>query len=186
MRRRGPPANHRLRSGEAPDYGEGMDAAPAARLYLDEVIAPTRSLPKQGFIVLLSLVILVNVMVGTMFVLMGAGPIPIFLGLDVLAVLIAFRVSYARARSRERVQVTADQVRVLREGKAGTRELWASPTAFTRVDLDRSGRHGAVLRLALSGKRLVIAEALGPRQREALAGVLDKAIREARAERHPG
>ena len=162
-----------------------MDDAAAPRLYLDEVIAPVRSLPKQGFIVLLSLVILVNLMVGTMFVMMGAGPIPIFLGLDILAVVIAFSVSYARAKSRERVQVTADLVRVVREGKAGTQEIWTSPTAFTRVDVDRTGRHGAEVRLSLSGKRLVIAQGLGPRQRIALAGALDEAIRAARAERHP-
>ena len=162
-----------------------MDDASAPRLYLDEVIAPHRSLPKQGFIVLLSLVILVNLIVGTMFVMMGAGPIPIFLGLDILAVVIAFRVSYGRAKSQERVQVTADRVRVVREGKAGAQEVWVSPTAFTRVDVDRTSRHGAEVRLSLSGKRLLIAQTLGPRQRIELAGALEKAIREARAERHP-
>jgi uncharacterized membrane protein len=162
-----------------------MDAAPAVRLYLDEVIAPNRSLPRQGFIVLISLVIAVNLLVGTMFVLMGAAPIPIFLGLDVLAVVVAFRVSYAQARLHERVQVTADQVRVLRDTRGGPRTVWTSPTAFTRVDLDRTGRHGAQVQLRLSGRSLAIAKALGPKERAALADALGEAIRLARTERHP-
>ncbi len=81
--------------------------------------------------------------------------------------------------------MTADHVRVLHEtGSAATRTVWTSPTAFTRVDLDRSGRNGAEVRLLISGRRLVVGRVLGPQAREDLAGALDRAIREARAERH--
>ena len=123
--------------------------------------------------------------VGGVFLVMGAWPAPIFLGLDVLGVYVAFRVSYHRAAMRERVVVTADQVQVLRERAGASRPVWSSPTAFTRVDLDRTGRHGAQLRLALSGKRLRIGQALGPRQLQDLAEAIEAAIRSARAERHP-
>lgn len=184
MRRAGRFANLRLRGQVRAAYDRAMDAAPSARLYMDEVISPQPSLPKEGFIVLICLVVALNLLVGTLFLIMGAAPVPIFLGLDVLAVLLAFRASYRRARSMERVQVTADHVRVLRDTKAGPKEVWASPTAFTRVDLDKSGRSGAQVQLALSGRRLTIANGLGPSQREALARALDLAIREARAERH--
>ena len=162
-----------------------MDA-PAARLYLDAVIAPTRSLPKKGLMILLGAVIAVNLMVGTMFVLMGAAPVPIFLGLDVLGISLAFWVSNRRARSHERVQVTADQVKVLHEGRAGTRTVWSSPTAFTRVRLEDTGRYGAEVRLMLSGQQLTIGQMLGPQERAALADTVDRAIRSARAERHGG
>lgn len=162
-----------------------MDGAPIARLYLDEVIVPTRSLPKRGFAILITAVIAVNAAVATLMLVLGAAPIPIFLCLDVLAVVLAFRVSYAQARLQERVQVTADQVRVMRDTRAGPRAVWISPTAFTRVDLARRGRYGAELQLRLSGRRIAIANALGPRERAALAEALDEAIRQARAERYP-
>ena len=162
-----------------------MDEALAAHIHLDRVITPERSLPLAGFKVLLGVLIAVNLVVGGVFLAMGAWPAPIFLGLDVLGLYIAFRVSYRRAATRQRVVVTADQVRVLRERAGVTTALWASPTAFTRVDLDRTGRHGAQLRLAVSGKRLRIGQALGPRQLEDLAEAIEAAIRSARAERHP-
>jgi uncharacterized membrane protein len=162
-----------------------MDGPPPPRLYLDEVIAPARSLPKRGFAILMGVVIGLNAVVAALMLSLGAAPIPIFLCLDVLAVVVAFRVSYAQAAQRERVQVTADQVRVMRDTRAGPRAVWTSPTAFTRVDLDRSGRHGAEVMLRLSGRRMAIARALGPQERAALAEALDDAIRAAKAERHP-
>jgi uncharacterized membrane protein len=164
-------------------YPEGMDA-PAARLHLDAVIAPTRSLPRKGLFILLGVVIAINLAVGTGFVLMGAAPVPIFLGLDVLGIALAFWVSNRQARSRERVQVTAEQVTVLREGRSGTRTVWSSPTAFTRVRLEESGRYGAQVRLQLSGRRCTIGEVLGPQERAGLAEAVDNAIRAARAERY--
>ena len=161
-----------------------MDAAPAARIHLDTLITPERSLPLSGFKVLLGVLIAINLIVGSIFLAMGAWPAPVFLGLDVLGVYVAFRISYRRAATRERVVVTADQVQVLKELGGKASPVWSSPTAFTRIDLDRSGRHGADLRLALSNKRLRIGQALGPREREGLAEAIEAAIRSARAERH--
>ncbi len=156
-----------------------------ARLHLDAVIAPARSLPVKGFVILLSAVIVLNLLVGTLFVLLGALPVPIFLGLDVLGVAIAFAVSYRQARASERVRVTADQVTVLHETGRTSRTVWSSPTAFTRVDLEETGRHGAEVRLKLSARRLTIGRALGPKERKGLAETVDRAIRSARAERYP-
>ena len=160
-----------------------MDAAPAARLYLDTVIAPTRSLPVKGFAILFGLLLAANLLIGTLFFALGAWPAPIFLGLDLVAVGIAFGVNYRQARSSERVQISADQVRVVREAGARSRTVWASPTAFTRVALEHSGRYGAQVRLKLSGQRLTIGSVLGPKEREDLAEAVDQAIRSARAER---
>jgi uncharacterized membrane protein len=117
--------------------------------------------------------------------MMGAWPAPIFLGLDVLGVAVAFWISYRQARARERVQVTADQVRVMRELGVRSRTVWSSPTAFTRVELERTGDHGAEVRLMLSGRRLTIGAVLGPKERAELAHSVEAAIRSARAERHP-
>ncbi len=166
-------------------YHPDMDAAPDARIHLDTVITPERSLSVTGFKVLLCVLILANLIIGTFFLTMGAWPAPIFLGLDVLGVFIAFRVSYRRAATRERVVVTADQVQVLKELDGKTRPVWTSPTAFTRVDLERSDRYGPQVRLQLSGKRLLIGQALGPKEREALAEKIEQAILSARSERHP-
>jgi uncharacterized membrane protein len=173
-----------VRQATALAYPGPMDATPVHRLYLDTVIAPTRSLPRRGLAILLGVLIAVNLVIGTAFVLMGAAPVPIFLGLDVLGVAIAFWVSNRQARAGERVQISAEHVKVLREGKHGSQTVWSSPTAFTRVRLEESGRYGAQVRLMLSGRRLTIGQVLGPAERAGLADAIDDAIRSARAERH--
>lgn len=155
------------------------------RLHLDTVISARRSLPVRGFIVLMAALVTLNLVVGTLFLLIGATPVPIFLGIDVLAVGIAFAVSYRQSRSKERVQVSAEQVRVSREDGRISRTVWSSPTAFTRVGLEQTGQYGAQVRLMLSARRMTIGAALGPQQREDLAEAVDRAIRSARAERYP-
>ena len=162
-----------------------MDAVPA-RLHLDEVIVPHRSLPKRGFFILIGLLVGVNLALGTMFVILGAPPIPVFLGLDLLAVVIAFRVSYAQANRRERVQVTADDVKVLSELGQRSSLVWRSPTAFTRVLLDEPHEDEARVRLALSNRRMMIGGALGAEGRRKLARKVEDAIRAAKKERYPG
>ena len=82
--------------------------------------------------------------------------------------------------------MSAEQVRVVREIGTAAQTVWASPTAFTRVALEHSGRYDAQVRLMLSGKRLTIGSVLGPREREGLAEAVDQAIRSARAERWEG
>ena len=109
-----------------------------ARLHMDAVLTPTRSLPKAGLVVVLGVLGASNMVLAGMFLAIGAKPIPIFLGLDFLAVLLAFHLSYRQAGRRERVQVTADEICVTHEVGAQKRTVWRSPTAFTRVQvLDR-------------------------------------------------
>jgi uncharacterized membrane protein len=161
-----------------------MDAGPA-RLHLDEVIIPHRSLPKRGFLALVGVLVALNVGLGIMFLSLGAPPIPIFLGLDVLAVVVAFRVSYEQADRRERVQVTADDVRVIREDDRRSRTVWTSATAFTRVELVEPTEFEAYVSLAVSRRRLAIGGALGAEGRRSLAHRVEDAIYSARRERFP-
>lgn len=156
----------------------------SATLYMDAVIRPNRSLSKRGFYWLIGVLVAFNVAVATLMVALGALPVPIFLGLDVLGVLLAFRASYRGAGQVERVQVSAEEVRVIHQAGRIARTIWTSPTAFTGVaveDEDDSTR----VRLRLSGRRLTVAAALSPKERTAFAEALEGAIRRARAERHP-
>jgi uncharacterized membrane protein len=156
-----------------------------ARLHLDAVLTPTRSLSRAGLYVLLSVLALFNILVAVLFFVMGAKPVPIFLGLDFLAVLLAFHLSYRQARRRERVQVSADEVRVVHEVGAQKRTVWRSPTAFTRVEIEAKGQPEVRVSLALSRRRLVVAGQVSPQERTDFAEALEAAIRSARSERYP-
>ena len=151
--------------------------------YMDAVIRPHRSLSERGFIILITVVTLANCASAAVFVYMGAVFVPFFLGLDVLAVVVAFMVSFRAARRIERVQVTAKDVVVTHEAPNWTRVVWESPTAFTRVAVDKEEDRTVGLRLALSGREVAVAQALSPRERGEFAKALEKAIWEARRER---
>jgi uncharacterized membrane protein len=151
--------------------------------YMDAVITPHRSLSERGFIILISVVTLANCCSAAVFIYMGALLVPFFLGLDVLAVIVAFLVSFRAARRVERVQVTAREVVVTHEAPNWSRVVWESPTAFTRVSVEKDEDRTVGVRLALSGRDVAVAQALSPRERSEFARALEQAIWEARRER---
>lgn len=155
----------------------------ASLLHMDSVLTPTRSLPKAGLYVLLGAVALVNLVVAGMFLAIGAGPIPIFLGLDFLAIAAAFYFSNRQARQSERVRVTADEVHVTHEIGSHRRTVWRSPTAFTRVAIEAPTTHETRVSLRVSGKAVTVGHALSPGERAAFGEALERAIVRARAER---
>lgn len=155
----------------------------APPLYMDAVITLNRSLSPAGFKAVLAAVIAVNAVFAVFFFSIGAWPAPIFMGLDVLLVWLAFRASFRAAERAERVQVSAETVTVTHEDGAKKKRVWSSPTAFTRVlveTLDDDAR----VRLLLSGRGYTVARSLSPPERSAFAAALQDAITNARAERH--
>jgi uncharacterized membrane protein len=156
----------------------------AATLYMDAVITPNRSLSRRGFRWLLGLVIAFNLGIAGLMLALHAFFVPIFLGVDVLAVFLAFSASYRSAGLAERVQVSANEVRVLHQAGPRSRTVWSSPTAFTRVAVEGAGEPETRVSLRLSGRALTVARALSPKERADFGEALRTAIREANAERY--
>jgi uncharacterized membrane protein len=150
---------------------------------MDAEIRPNRSLSERGFIILIAIVTLANCASAAVFIAMGAMFVPIFLAIDVLAVVVAFLVSFQAAKRVERVQVTAAEIRVIHETPKETRLVWQSPTAFTRVRVEKEEERTVALKLALSGREAEVAAALSPRERADFAKALELAIWQARRER---
>jgi uncharacterized membrane protein len=155
----------------------------SGQTYMDAVITPHRSLSERGFIVLIGVVTLCNCISSAVFVYYGATLVPIFMAFDVLAVIVAFAVSFAGARRIERVTITARDVVVTHEAPNWSKVVWESPTAFTRVAVEKDEERTVGLRLALSGKDVAVAQALSPGERADFAKALEHAIWEARRER---
>ena len=153
-------------------------------LYMDAVITPNRSLSRTGLYVLFGIFAAANIMIGIFLILIGAVPVPIFLGLDFVGLAVAFHISNRRALTAEHVRVSADLVEVMREGGGKARTVWSSPTAFTQVSFDPDERRGPYLRLKRAGRAMILARSLGPAERRDFAAALGSAIRAARNERH--
>ncbi|MDE2487762.1 MAG: DUF2244 domain-containing protein [Alphaproteobacteria bacterium] len=151
--------------------------------YMDAEIRANRSLSERGFIILISVVTLANCASAAVFVAMGATFVPIFLGIDLLAVFLAFMASFRAGKRVERVQVTARDIRVTRESPRASQLVWESPTAFTRVRVEKDDGRTVGLKLALSGREVAVAAALSPRERAEFAQALERAIWQAKRER---
>lgn len=141
-------------------------------------LTPHRSLTRQGYFVLLGLVILVNLIIAVMFIAMGAWPIAGFAGLDVLLVWWAFRANFASARRMERIRITEHEL-VFEDVRDG------HPTVETklvrrwvRVELDEDRERELIGRLTLvSGQnRIPVGDFLPPEERKALAHALRAAV----------
>jgi uncharacterized membrane protein len=151
--------------------------------YMDAVIRPHRSLSERGFIILIAVVTLCNCISSAVFVYYGATLVPFFMAFDVLAVIVAFTVSFAGAKRIERVTITARDVVVTHEAPNWTKVVWESPTAFTRVAIEKDEDRTVGVRLSLSGRDVAVAQALSPGERADFARALEQAIWEARRER---
>jgi uncharacterized membrane protein len=113
-----------------------------------------------------------------------AYPVPFFLGLDLLGVVVAFNAYGRQAHRCERVRVDADRITVSYEPPRKRFASWSSPTAFTRIQLEADERGSCRLLLRASGRFIAVGQVLGEDERARLAARLTKAVAEALAERH--
>jgi len=141
----------------------------------EAVLYPHRSLPPQGFLVLMLVLGGVSFAAGMSFVLIGAWPIVGYFGLDVLLVYLAFRASYRSARMHEWVRLTEDSLTVERVGARGERRRWQFQPYWLRVVLEEH-EHSNRLILTSHGRQLVVGGFLAPAERKTLAGALRDAL----------
>lgn len=141
-------------------------------------LTPHRSLTREGFYVLMGLVILVNLVVAGMFVALGAWPIAGFAGLDVLLVWWAFRVNFADARRLERISITEHELLLDRESAKHPPQQQRFVRRWVRVEIEEDRERELIGSLLLvSGRtRVAVGEFLAPEERKTLAEALKSAL----------
>lgn len=139
-------------------------------LFMDAELRPHRSLSLTAFQLMLIVVVVANVAVGAFFWVQGAFPVAGFLGLDVLALWLAFRFNYRAAQRVERVRVAAGKVHVATQDIGGERH-WVLNPLWARVARDGPG----VLIRAGKGQ-MRIGAFLSPKECETFAAALDAAL----------
>lgn len=150
------------------------------RPLFDAVIHPYRSLGAEGFRVLFFAVVAINLVGAVVTLSLGAWPIVGFLGLDVLAVYVAFRASYAQARAFERVVVDHESLTVERVSHKGARAEWRFPSYWVSVWFEGDEEHGTVT-LRSHGRALEVGAYLAPFERKSFADALRNALHVAKA-----
>ena len=140
---------------------------------------PHRSLGPNGYRVLLGAVIAVNVIGAVVFAIAGAWPVSGFMGLDVLALYLAFRFSYAQARAFERISISPTSFTVERCDARGRSSMVSLPSYWARVNFDGDDTGGEIT-VRSHGKAIAVGEHLPGPERHVFADTLKQALFQAR------
>lgn len=141
-------------------------------------LRPYRSLSRNGFLILMGVLISLNFVAGTAFYLLGAWPIAPFLGLDVALVWWAFRKNYADALKEERIEVSEHELVLRRFDRDRQREELHFTRAWVKVELEEDKDRELIgsLFLRFKGQRTEIGRFLAARDRKAFAETLRGAL----------
>ena len=161
----------------------GSTGTGAVRVFFDAILQPHRSLGRGGFRVLMAVVVAMNIIIAGIFVANGAWPVVPFCGLDVLALWLAFRVSYRSARQYERVRLTDSALTVQRihwkvpERRWSFHPYWLRISHDERTQHDRRGPAAGQVMLSSHGQSVGVGSFLSPDERSAFAHALGDALR---------
>ncbi len=158
----------------------GLDDIDPENNLFDAILYPNRSLRNRGFAAIMAIVISVNLTFGLYFYSKGAWPVLGFCGLDILAVWIAFKVSYRQGRLRERVRIDENEMWVARVLPSGHETRWKLQPVWTRVEFDRPVAHESQVRVVSKGRTLILGSFLSPEERGRFATALQGALNRAR------
>jgi uncharacterized membrane protein len=141
-------------------------------------LTPHRSLSREGFLAVMTLIAGINLVVGLMFFVIGAWPIVAFLGLDVLMIWWAFKANFADAARSERLAAKGDELVLSRFTRDGLQEDTVFNRRWVKVDLEFDSERELVGKLFLRshGRAHEIASFLGAEERQSLAKELRRAI----------
>jgi uncharacterized membrane protein len=161
-------------------------SAPLAPAIFSATLRPHRSLPPLGLALVLGALGGSSLAIGATFLALGAWPVPGFMGLDVLAVLLAFRLSNRAGRAREEITVSRDRLMVRQISADGVASVTDWNPYWARLEIERQPVFG-ITRLAITshGVTTPIGTFLGPGEREALAAALSAALAKAKASTTP-
>ncbi|MFI5012883.1 MAG: DUF2244 domain-containing protein [Hyphomicrobiales bacterium] len=147
----------------------------------EATLTPHRSLGREGFRLMMTLCCLSAVFSSIPFIVFGAWPVAGFYGLDVLALFIAFKINYRRARVEERVRLTYVELLLRKITYRGETAEWRFNPLWARLSLDEDEDFGARRLCVVSGPQTVpIGEFLAPPQRRDLADALGAALSKAK------
>jgi uncharacterized membrane protein len=145
------------------------------------LLTPHRSLNRTGFLVVMAFLSVVSFAAGVAFLLMGAWPVFGFFGLDVLAVYVAFRINFRRARASEEIRITPTELRLRRVSHRGHVVEFVFNPLWVQLDRKAHAEFGIEkLYLLSKGRRLAIASFLGPDEKASFAKALTAALQAAR------
>jgi uncharacterized membrane protein len=153
--------------------GNGLETHNAEPVLFSAQLTPHRSLDRTGFVLVMTFLSVISFATGIAFLIMGAWPVFGFLGLDVLAIYIAFKINFGRARAREEITVTPSELRLRRVSHRGHVVEWVLNPLWVQLDEIVHEEFGTERLYLLSrGRRVSVGGFLGPEEKASFAKAL--------------
>ena len=158
-----------------------LDEHPSEERLLERRLVPHRSLSQGQFRLFIGLFAAGCFISSLPFLILGAWPVAGFMGLDVAILWFAFRMNFRAARAYELVRVTPIDLSVEKLSARGRRRAWHFSPSFVRLESREIEDFGIVqLDVVSRGRRLGIADCLGPAEKADFARDLDRALTQAK------
>jgi uncharacterized membrane protein len=144
------------------------------------VLTPHRWFSRQGLLMLWALVASIDLVIGTVFFIEGAWPVPVFFFWSVVLLWLALRANSASGEVSEIVELTHRELILQRFSKGGTRSEHRFPRARVRVELEEDKERELIGRLLLRSQGLLaeVGSFLSPQERKSFAFALRSALSE--------
>lgn len=149
-------------------------------ILFEAILVPHRSLPPLGFFVVMAALVGVSLAIGIGFSVAGAWPVLGFLGIDIILVYIAFRISYGAARQSEHVRLSAQELEIVLADPSGTEKRTVLQAYWAKIDVEPENAKRVRLVIRSHGRTLELGSFLGTAEKLAFAEAPSNALRDAR------
>lgn len=157
-----------------------MADAYARKIYAAR-LSPHRSMSPRSFMIFIIAFLGLQLIYAVPFFIIGAWPVVGFMGLDALALYIAFRLNYRSARVFETLDLTMLELVFTKINVLGQQQEWRFNPFWVRLEQQNHEEFGMQsIALACKGERIEIGSFLGPDQKADLARELRNALAVAR------
>ena len=137
--------------------------------YLDIKIYPNKSLTKRGLAILMAFFLLPVLLIGSYFSIKGAWPVAGFLGLELLFIYYAFKVSFANNEIYEHIILDEDKFKIVfYVRKQVIKSISIEPT-WIKVNLGYLKNNSRFLSIRSHGKNNFIGRFLSANEMEIIA-----------------
>ena len=154
---------------------------PFERKIYEARLSPYRSMTPRGFYMFIVAFCVAQLLFALPFLVMGAWPVTGFMGLDALALYVAFRLSFRAARAYETLDMTPLELVFAQVSSRGQRREWRFNPTWVRLDQSIHEEFGTQsVALVSRGETVEIGAFLGPDQKADLARDLRRALALAR------
>ena len=161
--------------------GNDFDPEAPEPILFSALLTPHRSLNRTGFMLVMAFLTVISFVAGVAFWMMGAWPVFGFFGLDVLAIYVAFKINFRRAKASEEISVTPSELRVRRISHRGHVMEWVLNPLWVQLDQISHEEFGIErLYLVSRGRRVSIGSFLGPDEKASFANALRAGLAAAR------